>query len=228
MARIRTVKPEFFTSEDVVALSPFARLLFIALWCESDREGRMYWKPKTFKMRYFPADDLSIDALCDELIGRDMVRLYGDGLAYIPTFLKHQHINPRESQSDIPSPESTREARVYNASTRDSDVQVGRKGKEGKEHASERDASFEVFWSAYPKRRNRGDAEKAWLKLKPTSETLAKILEAVEVASRSDDWRKDNGQFIPYPASWLNAKGWLDEGVALSRSEVSAPWAGAK
>ncbi len=31
MARIRTIKPEFFTSEDVVALSPLARLLFISV-----------------------------------------------------------------------------------------------------------------------------------------------------------------------------------------------------
>ena len=45
MARIRTIKPEFFTSEDIVALSPLARLLFIALWCEADREGRLVWKP---------------------------------------------------------------------------------------------------------------------------------------------------------------------------------------
>ena len=134
MARIRTIKPEFFTSEDVVSLSPYARLLFIALWCEADREGRMYWKPKTFKMRYFPADDVNIDALCGELVERSLVDLYGDGLAEIPSFARHQHINPRESASVI-TPNSPR---VIHASVRVSDAQGGREGKE-KEDALERD-----------------------------------------------------------------------------------------
>jgi hypothetical protein len=68
MARIRTIKPEFFTSEDIVSLTPMARLFYVALWCEADREGRLEWKPRTFKIRYFPADDLNIDALCDEIL----------------------------------------------------------------------------------------------------------------------------------------------------------------
>ncbi len=79
MARIRTIKPEFFTSEDIVSLSPLARLLYIALWCESDKDGRMVWKPRTFKMRYLPADDCQIEALCQELIGSGLVILYGTG-----------------------------------------------------------------------------------------------------------------------------------------------------
>lgn len=70
---------------------------------------------------------------------------------------------------------------------------------------------FDEFWAAYPKKRSRGDAEKAWQKLRPDKALLAKILEAVEVAKTGDDWRKDNGQFIPYPASWLRSKGWEDE-----------------
>jgi len=52
VARIRTIKPEFFTSEDIVSLAPLTRLLYIALWCEADKEGRLAWKPLTFKLRY--------------------------------------------------------------------------------------------------------------------------------------------------------------------------------
>ena len=105
MARIRTIKPEFFTSSDIVQLSPLARLFYIGLWCEADKEGRMSWKPKTFKMRYFPGDDCSIEALCEELTSAGLVVLYGDGLAHIPFFAKHQHVNPRESASTLPAPE---------------------------------------------------------------------------------------------------------------------------
>lgn len=104
MARIRTIKPEFFTSEDIVSMTPLARLLYIALWCEADKEGRLTWKPKTFKMRYFPADNCDIDQLCRELIGVGVVVLYGEGLAHIPGFAKHQHVNPRESKSELPEP----------------------------------------------------------------------------------------------------------------------------
>lgn len=140
MARIRTIKPEFFTSEDIVALSPLARLLYIATWCEADKEGRLAWKPRTMKLRYFPADDCDIDALARELVASRLVIPYGDGLAYIPAFAKHQHINPRESASTLPEPDAS--ARVSNASLPVSDAQGGRegkgregKGKEGEEHA---------------------------------------------------------------------------------------------
>ena len=54
MARIRTLKPEFFTSKDIVRMTPLARLVYQALWCEADRDGRLVWDPETLKLRYFP------------------------------------------------------------------------------------------------------------------------------------------------------------------------------
>lgn len=134
MARIRTIKPDFFTSEDITELSPLARLLYIGLWCEADREGRMVWKPKTFKSRYLPDDPCDILQLAQELVERNLVVEYGDGLAFIPTFLDHQHINPREAASvlAIPHTSATRRARVKHASAPVPHAQVGKEGK-GKE-----------------------------------------------------------------------------------------------
>lgn len=213
MARIRTIKPEFFTSEDIVSLSPLARLLYVALWCEADKEGRMVWKPKTFKMRYLPADDCDINALCDEIVGAGLVRLYGDLYAVIPAFKSHQHINPRETPSQLPEPDAiaTRRSRVNHASARDSDAQGGREGK-GKEEKT-RDASelFEVFWAQYPNRKAKQDALKAWLKLNPDEQLVASILKAVAEQSQGEDWRKEGGRFVPHAATWLNGKRWLDE-----------------
>ena len=74
--------------------------------------------------------------------------------------------------------------------------------------ASER---FAEFWAAYPKKRSKGQARKAWAKLNPDEQLLTRILDAVERAKTSGDWAKDGGKFIPYPATWLNAEGWLDE-----------------
>lgn len=144
MARIRTIKPEFFTSEDIVELEPMARLLYIALWCESDKEGRMTWKPKTFKMRYFPADSCDIESLCSSLVDRGLVVLYGDNLAYIPSFKDHQHINPREKESVLPSPIIDASSTRHDASVT-VDTRAGRKeGKErkGKEDASKRETTI--------------------------------------------------------------------------------------
>jgi hypothetical protein len=132
MARIRTIKPEFFTSEDIVSMSPLARLFYVSLWCEADREGRFEWKPKTFKLRYLPGDNCDMDMLSSELIDAGLVILYqveGKTYAEIPTFKKHQVINNRESDSEIP-------ARVPHASsTRQARVSV--EGKEGRERKEE-------------------------------------------------------------------------------------------
>jgi hypothetical protein len=70
---------------------------------------------------------------------------------------------------------------------------------------------FEAFWTAYPKKKSKGQALSAWKKLKPDSSLQALILKAVEAQKRSPDWQKDKGQYIPYPATWLNAMAWEDE-----------------
>lgn len=147
MARIRTIKPEFFTSEDIVSLSPLARLLYVALWCEADREGRMAWKPRTFKIRYLPADSCDVEALCAEITAAGLVVLYGEGLAYIPAFARHQHVNPRESASTLPVPDAS-----PTRDSRDSDVQVGkeRKGREGKEEEQSASATADAPSRADP------------------------------------------------------------------------------
>lgn len=69
--------------------------------------------------------------------------------------------------------------------------------------------TFADFWKAYPRRVARKDAEKSWAKI--PAETHRKILEAVLKARSTEDWRKDNGRFIPYPATYLNGERWEDE-----------------
>lgn len=214
MARIRTIKPEFFTSEDIVALTPFARLLYIALWCEADKEGRLVWKPKTFKMRYLPGDDVDISALCNEITDAKLVVLYGDGYAHIPTFTAHQHINPRETASQLPEP--TRQARVGTRQSRDSDAQGGRegKGKEGIDDASDdaRDPfpGFAAFWQAWPsgdRKQAKGKCLEAWKKAGAEPQA-ALVLAHVERMKVSELWTKDHGQFVPGPLVYLNQRRW--------------------
>jgi predicted phage replisome organizer len=70
---------------------------------------------------------------------------------------------------------------------------------------------FNTFWKSYPKRVGKGAAEKSFKKINPGKETLNQMLEAIEKAKKSDQWKKDGGQFIPNPATWLNQKRWEDE-----------------
>lgn len=81
----------------------------------------------------------------------------------------------------------------------------------GKEAVKGKAPQFELFWKAYPKKRNKGQAEKAFKKAAPDEQLMAAILTAIERAKKSAQWLKEDGQFIPYPATWLNAKGWEDE-----------------
>lgn len=71
--------------------------------------------------------------------------------------------------------------------------------------------TFEKFWSEYPKKKSKGDALKAWNKVKTPAETLAKILTALEWQKKSTDWIKEHGQYIPYPATYIRSNGWEDE-----------------
>ncbi len=77
-----------------------------------------------------------------------------------------------------------------------------------KEHS---EFSFGLFWEAYPRKKSKGQAEKVFAKINPDEQLLATMLATIERAKKSDDWLKEGGQYIPYPATWLNAKGWEDE-----------------
>lgn len=70
---------------------------------------------------------------------------------------------------------------------------------------------FDAFWSAYPRKVAKPNALKAFEKIQPDDALLAKMLTAIDRAKASPQWIKDGGQFIPHPATWLNAHRWEDE-----------------
>lgn len=106
MARIRTVKPEFWTDEKVVECSIPARLLFIGLFNYANDMGCLERSPKRIKMQVFPADTIDCEPLIDELIAHGLLSEYsvnGSCFLHIKGFLKHQKIN-RPSATKIPLP----------------------------------------------------------------------------------------------------------------------------
>ena len=93
MPRIRSIHPGQWTDEAFVECSPLARLLALGIRNEADDQGVFEWKPLTLRMRLFPADDVDVPALLDELISSGQVEPYevdGKKFGLIRNFTKWQ------------------------------------------------------------------------------------------------------------------------------------------
>lgn len=71
-------------------------------------------------------------------------------------------------------------------------------------------ADFLAFWQTYPKRVGKDAASKAWAKRRNDMPEIKVLLSTLERQKQSDQWRKDGGQFIPNPATWINQGRWAD------------------
>jgi len=140
--------------------------------------------------------------------------LYSAGLIWSSNFVERvsdaykKRKQELPSKPELPTPETelpTPETELLTPET------TQRKGKERKGNKNNSISLFEKFWIVYPKKRKKEAALKAWSKLPMTDELLDTILKAVEKQSKTPDWTKDDGQFIPYPATWLNGHQWEDE-----------------
>ena len=69
---------------------------------------------------------------------------------------------------------------------------------------------FNEFWNLYPKKVGKEAARKSWNKVHPDQALFNKIMQSIAEAKASEQWRKQNGQFIPNPATWLNQGRWDD------------------
>jgi hypothetical protein len=114
MGRIRTVKPELFSHEELfdaeVETGLPLRLSFIGLFTVADREGRFKWRPRTLKLDVLPHDQVDFSKVLDALSVSGFVTSYevdGERYGYIPSFLDHQVINQREAKSTIPAPSAS-------------------------------------------------------------------------------------------------------------------------
>ena len=67
------------------------------------------------------------------------------------------------------------------------------------------------FWEAYPKKKSKGNVEKWFYKNKPNEELVNTMIDKINLLKETEQWKDKDGQYIPYPTTWLNAKGWEDE-----------------
>jgi hypothetical protein len=141
MARIRTIKPEFFRNYKLYQAEKEEnlplRLAFAGLWTTCDREGRFKWVPEMLKLDCLPYDECDFSRVLDALWTRGYINKYAltesetdEFYGFVPTWNNHQIINNRETKSNLPNPHEcyimTRGSRVLDASMK---LLSGREGK---------------------------------------------------------------------------------------------------
>jgi len=214
MAKGRFISKDISLDEKLNELpDDTARLLFTWMIPHLDCEGRIHGDAQTFKSIVMPRRHISINKIekyLENMAKLQLILRYSvNGNKYIcaKNFEKHQIglKKEREAQSRIPAPnpEPTQDLILRKSGLPPSQVKVKVKDKVY--------TYFARFWELYPNKKSKARAEQAFAKIKPDEALLAVILAAIERAKKSKQWTKDNGEFIPYPATWLNARGWEDE-----------------
>lgn len=110
-----------------------------------------------------------------------------------------------------PNINASRNDFIESNNEQEDEIKEEKQVKEKSKTENKQQEYFSIFWASYPKKVGKGAAEKSWKKIKPTKDLLEKMLNAIETAKQSMQWNKDNGQYIPNPATWLNQKRWEDE-----------------
>ena len=70
---------------------------------------------------------------------------------------------------------------------------------------------FKIFWEKYPKKQNKKKVETWFRRNNPDDDLMKIILEKLELFKKTEQWTKNNKQFIPMPTTWLNGRRWEDE-----------------
>ena len=215
------IKAEFWDDEKLSRISLGARLTFIGTWTFSDDNGVIKGNTNWLVSRIFPySDDLpEFKSWIEELENIGVIRPFqanGEKFYHIVNFLKHQVINRPSKQRNPAPPEHFSECSVSAHAKLTDERESKRESKREIESEQNTEPSlndFDHFWEAYPKKKSKGQAKKAWDKLKKQRilPSITTLTEAIAAQKAGHDWLKDSGKFIPHPATWLNSESWLDE-----------------
>lgn len=213
-------------------MPPSSRLLYYDLGMAADDDGIV----EAFTvMRTTGAteDDLRV------LAAKGFVSVLNDDLvAFITNWKQNNQIRPDRYKPSvyasllvkiddgIPDDNQTATDGIPMVAKRETQVRLGEDsivplifpaGKKPRRKAAPRtDGLFERFWAEYPRKVSKQAALKAWNKLDPDEALAQQIIQAVERFRRCPSWQQDNGQFVPYPATFLNGRRWEDEPTTIS------------
>lgn len=215
---------DFSTDEKLVNCSAESTGVLIRLMCmlhKMDEYGVLELKTKDKKtddrihnfamkmVRQMPYDVPCIERSLRELIDEGVVTVDGDRL-YQKRMVRDGDISKKRAEAGAKRGKS-KEMEAPAKAEEEPQQKPSKTPAKTPSKESVVDKRFDEFWAAYPRKAGKGSAKKAWLKIAPTQELFQKIMGAVEAAKKCDQWRKDNGQYIPHPTTWLNQERWDDD-----------------
>lgn len=219
----RVIKESICTSEEIDSLTPEQEIFFYRLMVVVDDFGLMDARPAILKARCYPLKSFDISCIqvfLGVLQGAGLLFLYSvNGKPYlsITNWSKHQQIRAKRAKYPMPN-----EGFEITCNQLISDAPVIQSNPIQSSSSSD-DGLFDEFWKKYPRREGKGEARKAWKKIKSPKQTLAEIVTALGWQTQTEQWVRDNGKFIPHPATYLNQQRWLDEPAS---NVVSGVWEG--
>jgi len=226
--RARTIKPGYFSNEHLAEIDPLGRILFAGLWCVADRDGRLEDRSTRIKAQVLPYDLCDVDKLLNDLFRNGFIIRYeanGEKYIQINKFTEHQHPHQRELPSIFPAYNES-EHNLGNAQARprrcrarpiifnpipSNPIPSNPSPVTGSSFDDRN--GFDLFWRTYPKKVQKQAAIRAWKKLGPNDLLQGMIFRDVQDKAQSDQWLKEDRQFCPHPASYLNGRRWEDEVV---------------
>lgn len=221
----RILKESIRVSESIDRLSWFEEVLFYRLIVSCDDFGRYDGRPAIIKNMLFPLKEKlttqTVLNAINNLASAELVVLYeveGKPYLYLPGWNEHQTVRAKKSKYPAPDDGAETSASICNQMQANAPViQSNTKSNSisESESNSERDGAFERFWAIYPKKVGKEAARRAFAKVKVPTESL---IDAVETQKHSFQWGKENGRFIPNPATWLNQGRWEDEVTEVASS----------
>lgn len=207
----RIIKESICTSETIDQLSAEEECLFYRIIVNCDDYGRADARIAVLASRCYPLRSSVIKhnlliKMLNKLQDVGLLYLYCDGkYLQVKTWELHQQI--RAKRSKFPAPGES-DINGYHLISNDSICHRNPIQSES-ESESESKLMFDKFYLEYPRKKAPADARKAWAKINPNE--YESIMNGLAKAKASNDWQKENGQYIPYPATFLNGRRWEDE-----------------
>jgi hypothetical protein len=229
----RIIREGILTSPRMARLGWADEVFYRRLMSVVDDFGRYYADEGLLRAHLYPrqlskVSDSDIGKWLRACVDAALVRVYPakDGERYLELLDFRQQVRAKESKFPPMSSECLADAaQVRSASEADAPVFVSVFVDESASSAAKpAKAKFEDFYAAYPRKVKPVDARKAWDKLKPDADLLTRMLTAIAEQSKSQQWQKDGGQFIPYPATWLNAGEWDNEAPSAPTAAPAEIW----
>ena len=228
MASRRLFSLDIIDSDSFIDMPVSARMLYIDLGIRADDDGFISSPQSIIRATGAARDDLRV------LGSKGLIIEFDTGLLVITHWRMHNSIRKDRYKPTIFKDEFNLLS-IYDGTTYILGNQLATnwqptvalsKGKISKDKISQRlladglrDSGFDLFWKTYPRKVKKAEAQTAWIKHKADRPPIDEIVTTIEAWSKADDWTKDNGQFIPYPASWINSRRWEDELPLIPETE---------